>query len=74
MKVIVYTALLLLVVLHQDFWFWGRHEPLVFGFLPPSLAWHAGISLWAGVLWACAVRFCWPANVDVLDDATGESQ
>jgi hypothetical protein len=29
-------------VLHQDFWNWKKAEPLVFGFLPVGLAYHAG--------------------------------
>ena len=33
------------VVLHQDFWFWTTATPLVFGFLPVGLFYHAVYSL-----------------------------
>ncbi len=48
----------LLVVLHQDWWFWydGR---LWFGFLPVGLGYHALISLAAAGLWAWAVFSVW---------------
>ena len=36
-------------VLHQDFWNWKKAEPLVFGFLPIGLAYHAGYSILAAV-------------------------
>ena len=31
----------LLYALHQDFWFWREARPLVFGFLPIGLVYHA---------------------------------
>jgi hypothetical protein len=55
---------LLLMVLHQDFWFWHRYEPLLFGFIPIGLAWHVGISLSAGVVGLLAVRYCWPESLE----------
>lgn len=68
MKYVVGLILVLLVVLHQDFWNWRRIQPLVFGFIPIGLAWHVGISLAAGFVCWLAVRFCWPPDVDALDD------
>jgi len=68
MKIIVYGLILLLLILHQDFWFWDNSETLVFGFIPIGLAYHAGVSVAACVLWALAVRFCWPSGVDDLAD------
>ena len=35
-------AALALYALHQDVWFWRTARPLVFGFLPVGLAYHAG--------------------------------
>ena len=72
MKKVVVLLLILLAILHQDFWLWNRIEPLVFGFIPIGLAYHIGVSISAGILWALAVHFCWPSGVDVPDEpATG---
>ena len=69
MKQLVYGLIVLLAMLHQDFWWWDDSDTLVFGFLPIGLAYHALVSVAAGVLWAMAVKFCWPADVDELDEA-----
>ncbi len=58
--------LLLLVVyaLHQDFWNWHRSEPLVLGFLPIGLAYHAGYSFLASVTMALLVKLAWPKHLE----------
>jgi hypothetical protein len=59
------TLLVLLVyLLHQDSWNWNRAEPLIFGFLPIGLAYHAAFSVLAAILMAVLVRFAWPAHLD----------
>jgi len=68
MKYAIWILILLLLVLHQDYWQWDRSE-VVFGFLPYSLAYHAVISIAAGIVWLLAVYFCWP---DGLDDMAAE--
>ncbi len=74
MRYVVYLLFLALVVLHQDFWWWHTHEPLVFGFIPIGLAWHAGISVSAAIVGALAVKYCWPRNVDAIEqEPTGPS-
>ena len=46
------AAVALLYVLHQDFWFWREARPLVFGFLPIGLFYHAAFTLASSaVLW-----------------------
>jgi len=67
-------ALLTLLVfavylLHQDFWNWKRATPLVFGFLPVGLAYHAAYSILAAVTMAVLVKFAWPKH---LEDAAQE--
>ncbi len=69
MKKVAIAIVVLLIVLHQDFWNWHTHEPLVFGFIPIGLAWHVGISLAAGALSWFMVTYCWPKDVDVLDES-----
>jgi hypothetical protein len=71
MRYIVWGLIVLLLVAHQDFWFWDD-PTLVFGFMPITLLYHAGISLVAGITWFLATQFCWP---DVLeDDSPGPEQ
>ncbi len=72
MRRLVYGSIILLALLHQDFWWWDDSDTLVFGFVPVGLAYHAFMSLAAGVLWALAVKFCWPADVDVENDSAGQ--
>ncbi|MCL4820709.1 MAG: hypothetical protein KJ067_16325 [Vicinamibacteria bacterium] len=50
----------LLYALHQDVWLWRSARPLVFGFLPPGLAWHAAYTIVvAGALWLLST-LAWP--------------
>lgn len=54
----------LLYALHQDFWLWRTARPLVFGFLPAGLAYHAGFTLAASVLMILLVRWAWPSHLE----------
>ena len=72
MKGVARSLLLTLLVLifyclHQDFWNWKKAEPLVFGFLPVGLAYHAGYSIAASVVMAILVRFAWPAHLEHVE-------
>jgi hypothetical protein len=63
------NALLILLVLlfcaaHQDFWFWREARPLVFGFVPIGLFYHACYALAAAGLLAILVRFAWPSHLE----------
>ncbi len=70
MKQLVFGSIVLLAVLHQDFWWWDTADPLLFGFVPIGLSYHAAISVAAAVLWALAVKYCWPVGLDD-DDRRG---
>ncbi len=72
MRRLVYGSISLLALLHQDFWWWDDSDTLVFGFVPVGLAYHAVLSLAAGLLWALAVKFCWPADVEVENTPAGQ--
>lgn len=67
MKRLVQLLIVALLILHQDFWWWDDIEPLVLGFVPIGLAYHIGVSIAAAMLWALAVHYCWPKDVDVPD-------
>ena len=67
-KTLLLTLLVLLVyVLHQDFWNWKSAEPLVFGFLPVGLAYHAGYSVLAALTMALLVKFAWPKHLENIE-------
>ena len=70
MKKLVYAFIILLAIAHQDFWWWDDSDTLVLGFLPIGLAYHAGISVLAGIAWALATRYCWPLDADADRPAT----
>lgn len=54
----------LLYVLHQDLWLWREARPLVFGFLPIGLAYHAAFTLSISLLMALLVARAWPDHLD----------
>jgi hypothetical protein len=61
MRTAVWGLILLLIVLHQDFWFWND-ATIVFGFLPIGLAYHIGLSLAAAGVWWLATTYAWPVE------------
>jgi hypothetical protein len=64
MRAMAVAAVALLYLLHQDFWFWRAARPLVFGFLPIGLFYHAAFTVaTAGVLWML-VKYAWPAHLE----------
>ena len=71
MKYVVWGLVVLLLILHQDNWFWDD-TTLVFGFMPITLLYHAGISMAAGVTWFLATKFCWPHELDDIQPETEE--
>lgn len=54
-------------LLHQDVWNWGRVEPLVGGFLPVGLAYHAAYSLLAAGVMLVLVTWAWPKSLDRIE-------
>jgi hypothetical protein len=72
LKTFVLTLLVVAVyLLHQDFWNWNKAEPLVFGFLPIGLAYHAGYSILAAILMAVLVKFAWPRHLENVEPISG---
>ncbi len=69
MKYAVYGLVVLLLIIHQDFWFWDD-KTLLFGFMPIGLFYHACISLAAAATWFLATIFCWPAELTYDDPVT----
>ena len=74
-KIALLTLLLVAVyLLHQDFWNWKKADPLVFGFLPVGLAYHAGYSILASVMMAILVKFAWPSHLEHSEPSTPPSE
>ncbi len=63
-KLLLAALTAVLYLLHQDVWLWRSARPLVFGFLPPGLAWHAAYCLAAALLMWALTTFAWPAHLD----------
>ena len=59
--VLIVTAL---YVLHQDVWFWREARPLVFGFLPIGLFYHAAFTVGTSLALWVLVRLAWPSHLD----------
>jgi hypothetical protein len=63
-RLVLALIVAVLYVLHQDVWFWHQARPLVFGFLPVGLAYHA---LYCGVvallMWTLT-RVAWPSHLE----------
>lgn len=74
MKRLVFGLIVLLAIIHQDWWWWDDSTTLVLGFVPIGLAFHAGVSFAAACLWALAVAYCWPADVDDDEDQPASAQ
>jgi uncharacterized membrane protein YeiB len=65
---------LLLGVLHQDFWWWADRT-LLFGFMPIGLFYHASFSMAAVCLWLWAVLCAWPEHLEGwADEPLDESE
>jgi hypothetical protein len=69
MRYLIGILLLLLLVLHQDNWFW-EDDTLVFGFIPMGLFYHACISVAASITWFLATKFVWPGALSGGEEAS----
>ena len=69
-RALLVLAVAVLYVLHQDIWFWRTARPLVFGFVPIGLAYHAAFSVACALVLGLLVTFAWPAHLE--DEADRE--
>ncbi|MFY9556495.1 MAG: hypothetical protein WAV20_16080 [Blastocatellia bacterium] len=53
-----------LYVLHQDYWFWRSTNPLVFGFLPIGLFYHACYTIAIALVMWLMVKQAWPSHLE----------
>jgi hypothetical protein len=69
-RTLLVLATLALYALHQDVWFWQSARPLVFGFVPIGLFYHAAYSVAAALLLWLLVTLAWPSQLE--RDAEGQ--
>ena len=62
--VLLAAASVLLYLLHQDLWFWRSRTPLVGGFLPIGLAYHALYCLLVALLMWALTAWAWPSRLE----------
>lgn len=63
-RALLVLAVVALYVLHQDVWLWRTARPLVFGFVPIGLFYHACYSVAASLLMWLLVREAWPSHIE----------
>jgi hypothetical protein len=63
-RILLIVAVVVLYILHQDFWFWRTPYPLVFGFVPIGLFYHACFAVAAALVMWLLVKFAWPAHLE----------
>ena len=68
-RLVLVLATATLYALHQDIWFWRTARPLVFGFMPIGLFYHACFSVAAALLLGALVRYAWPRHLDPDEEA-----
>jgi Protein of unknown function (DUF3311) len=63
-RLFLIIAVIVLYVLHQDFWFWRTARPFVFGFIPIGLFYQACFSAAASLLMWMLVKYAWPSHLE----------
>jgi hypothetical protein len=63
-RLLLVAVVAVLYSLHQDFWFWREARPLVFGFLPIGLAYHAAYCMAVALFMWTLTRVAWPAHLE----------
>ena len=63
-RILLSLAILAVYLLHQDVWLWTDARPLVFGFLPIGLAYHAAYCVAAAALMWVLTKVVWPAHLE----------
>ena len=63
-RTLLVIAVIVVYVLHQDFWNWRTAHPIVFGFIPIGLFYQGCFSVVAALLMWLLVKFAWPAHLE----------
>ena len=71
MKNVVYALIVIMAIIHQDFWWWDN-KTLVFGFMPLGLFYPALFSCMAAGVWALAIKWAWPSDIEEWAESADE--
>jgi Protein of unknown function (DUF3311) len=71
MKWIAALWVVVLLALHQDFWFW-KDKTLVFGLMPIGLLYHALYTIAASLTMWMLVKVAWPSEYDHVESEAGD--
>ena len=63
-RLFLILAVAIVYILHQDFWFWRTARPLVFGFIPIGLFYHAMFAVVSSLLMWLLVTYAWPSHLE----------
>lgn len=66
-RILLIASVSTLYALHQDVWLWRTSRPLVFGFLPAGLAYHALYCVAVTMLMWALTRLVWPSHLEHAD-------
>jgi len=67
-RLLLISVVIVLYLLHQDFWFWQTPTPLVLGFLPIGLFYHLVYTLAVTAVMWLLVKVAWPAHLEASED------
>ena len=70
-RLLLFLLIACVYAAHQDTWNWAKADPMIFGFLPAGLAYHAAYSIAVSALMAILVKLAWPRK---LEDIQGPSE
>jgi len=73
MRNAVWLLIAMLVILHQDFWYWDD-PTLIGGFCPIGLAYHMLLSVAACGTWWLAVCYGWPVGLEIPDSPVDDNE
>jgi hypothetical protein len=63
-KALLTLLIVLAAAAHQDFWLWTTARPLLFGFLPAGLSYHAFYTIAVAALMALLCKRAWPESLE----------
>jgi len=63
-RILLTLVVIVLYVLHQDIWNWRTPYPLVFGFIPIGLFYHACFVVAASLVMWMLVTYAWPSHLE----------
>ena len=61
---VAWLVVAVVYALHQDLWFWRTARPLVFGFLPVGLFYHAAYTVAVSLMLAWLGKRHWPSHLE----------